>query len=308
MSPEGTHMWRRTIPIAACLVAALGSPATAAESIVATEANEGDPAASTTHVAWQVTTRRGHNVYAKPLGGARFRVNPDGAFGAMGGIDGTTLVYQEYVRDPRPVSDITFVDLETAASSDAPAGVNTDDWEHSPSLSGDKLVFGRELPDGVQLVVLYDLATGVNMSLASASPGNRFIHVGQVNGNYVTWSRDAWRGDDLLSCDVFVYDIAADETTRVPNANDRCQYAPSVDPSGTVYFARSGFGCARNVAIMRYPLDGTVQRVEPVTDGQDLTNTFAVDNGDGTTTVYMDPGRCTRDGAVPNQDIEAIVV
>ena len=63
-----------------------------------------------------------------------------------------------------------------------------------------------------------------------------------------------------------------------------------------------------NVAIWRYPVGGTVERVEPVTDGRDLLNTFAVDNGDGTTTVYLDPGRCTREGAVPNQDIESIVV
>lgn len=301
-------MWKRTALFAVIVVIGLVSPTAAAENVVATKASESDPAASTTHVAWQVTTRRGHNVYAKPLGGARFRVNPEGVFGAMGGIDGTTFAYQEYVRDPEPVSDIRFVDLETGATSDAPPGVNTDDWEHSPSLSGEKLVFGRELPDGVQLIVLYDLATGVNMSLASVSPGNRFIHVGQVSGNFVTWSRDAWRGDELLSCDVFVHDIAADSTTRVPNLNDKCQYAPSVDPIGTVYFARSGFGCGVNAAIMRYPVGGNVQRVERLGDGTDLSNTFAVDNGDGTTTVYLDPGRCNRSAGVPNQDIQAIVV
>jgi hypothetical protein len=301
-------MLRRTTSIAAILTIALASSAAAAEDVVATKASEADPAASTTHVAWTVITRRGQNVYAKPLGGARFRVNATGMNGGMGGIDGTTLVYQEYIHEPDPVSDLRFLDLESGAGSDAPSAVNTGDWEHSPSLSGDKLLFGRELENGDQLIVLFDLVTEGSTTLASVSPGNRFVRVGQVNGNFVTWARDAWRGDQLRSCDVFVHDIAADLTSRVPNRNDKCQYAPSVDPSGTVYFARSGFGCGVNAAIMRYPAGGNVQRVERLGDGADLANTFAADNGDGSTTVYFDPGRCNRSGGVPNQDIQAIVV
>lgn len=301
-------MWKRTGLLTVILVIGLPSVTAAAENVVATKASESNPAASITHVAWEVVTRQGSNVHAKPLGGTRFRVNPSGVFGAMGGIDGTMLVYQEYVRDPQPASDLTFYDLATGTYSDPPPAVNTPNWEHSPDLSGDKLLLGRELSNEDQLIVLFDLVTEQSTTLARVSPGNRFIHAGQVNGNFVTWSRVVWRGDRLRACDVFLYDIAAGTNTRVPNASEKCQYAPSVDPSGTVYFARSGFACGANAVIMKYPAGGTVQRVEPVNDGQDLLNTYAVDNGDGTTTVYLDPGRCNRTGDVPNQDIESVNV
>jgi hypothetical protein len=81
-----------------------------------------------------------------------------------------------------------------------------------------------------------------------------------------------------------------------------------VDASGTVYFGRSGFGCGANAAIMRYPVGGNVQRVEALGEGTDFANSFAVDNGDGTTTIYFDPGRCDRSGGTPEQDIQKVVV
>jgi len=302
-------VWKRSALLAAMILSVSASPATAAEDVIATAARETDPAASTTHIAWEVFTRRGQNVYAKPFDGARFRINAQGMNGAMGGIDGTTLVYQEYIHEPDPVSDLHFFDLESGVPSDAPAAVNTENWEHSPGFSGDKLLFGRELiRNGDQFIVLFDLVTERSITLASVAPGNRFLRVGQVNGNFVTWARDTWRGDQLRSCDVFVHDIAADLTRRVPNRNGKCQYAPSVDPSGTVYFGRSGLGCGVNPAIMRYPVGGNVQRVERLTDGTDFANSFAVDNGDGTTTVYFDPARCDRSGDIPGQDIQKVVV
>jgi hypothetical protein len=302
-------MWRRSALLAAIVLTVSASSAAAAEDVIATAARETDPAASTTHIAWEVVKRRGQNVYAKPFDGARFRVNAQGMNGATGGIDGTTLVYQEYIHEPDPVSDLHFIDLESGVVSDAPAAVNTDDWEHSPGLSGDKLLFGRErVRNGDQLIVLFDLVTERSITLASFAPGNRFLRVGQVNGNFVTWARDTWRGDQLRSCDVFVHDIAADKTSRVPNRNGQCQYAPSVDPSGTVYFGRSGFGCGAHAAIMRFPVGGNVQRVERLSDGTDFANSFAVDNGDGTTTIYFDPARCDQSGDIPSQDIQRVVV
>jgi hypothetical protein len=303
------HVWKRSALLAAIVLTVSVSPAAAAEDVVATSAREMDPAASTTHIAWSVDTRRGQNLYAKPFDGARLRVNAQGMNGGMGGIDGTILVYQEYIHEPDPISDLHFLDLESGSRSDPPAAVNTDDWEHSPGLSGDHLLFGRErLRNGDQLIILFDLVSERSMTLASFALGNRFLRVGQVNGNFATWARDTWRGDQLRSCDVFVHDIAADKTSRVPNRNGKCQYAPSVDASGTVYFGRSGFGCGANPAIMRYPVGGNVQRVEALGAGTDFANSFAVDNGDGTTTIYFDPGRCDRTGGIPEQDIQKVVV
>jgi VCBS repeat-containing protein len=253
-------------------------------------------------------TERGQNVYAKAFDGARFRVNPRGVNAGMGGIDGTMLAYQEYVHRPDAVSDIHFVDLATGDRSEPPSAVNTSDWELKPSIDGASLLFGRQFIGRDDMsIILFDLESNASTTLMSVRRWRvRYLDVGQVNDNFATWGTYTFRNGTSTGCHVFVHDIAAGTTHRVPNANDKCQYAPSVDAAGTVYFARSGFGCGLNAAIWRYSVGGNVERVETLADGQDLLNTFAVDNGDGTTTVYLDPGRCTRDGAVPNQDIEAI--
>ena len=64
-------------------------------------------------MVWKVTTENGYVVYARPAGGARFRVNPSGTSGCVGGIDtdGTTLIYHQWVSNKR--SDIFTFDLAT---------------------------------------------------------------------------------------------------------------------------------------------------------------------------------------------------
>lgn len=80
--------------------------------------------------------------------------------------------------------------------------------------------------------------------------------------------------------------------------------APSVDPTGTVYLARSGFGCAKNVLLRRFPVGGPAATLMPLENNLDLSQTYAVDNGDGTTDVYFDPANC--DSFVP--DIQKVTV
>jgi hypothetical protein len=101
-----------------------------------------------------------------------------------------------------------------------------------------------------------------------------------------------------VSCDVFQYDITADTVTKIDDPNARCQYAASVNPTGTIYFARSGFGCGKNVLIRTLPLGGSVSTILDFADGRDLYTTYAVDNGDTTTDVYLDPFRCGHDADV----------
>ena len=87
-------------------------------------------------------SRPGHptrfDVYVKPAGLARYKVNKRGQAQA-GGIDGTTLIYQS-IRNGQ--SNLRLFDLVSHVRS-TPAGVDTKKWEYRPTISGGWILFGR---------------------------------------------------------------------------------------------------------------------------------------------------------------------
>jgi hypothetical protein len=198
-------------------------------------------------------------------------------------------VYQE-VRGRQ--SNLVLYDLAGRRRSAPPAGVNTRHWEWHPTLSGDWLLFGRQSTAArADLVLLRNLATGETRRIARLRRGRRTLaEPGQVAGNYAVWFRCTPR------CNVCRYDIAAGTTKRIPNPNARQQYDPSVTGDGTVYFLRSGRGCGTSVRLVRYPVGGPSRALAPLRAGRDSSHTYALANGDGTTTVLFDRVRC-RTGA-----------
>lgn len=50
--------------------------------------------------------------------------------------------------------------------------------------------------------------------------------------------------------------------------------------------------------LLAYPVGGTVTTVIRLDRGDDFLFTFAVENADGTTTVYLDPGPCGENGDI----------
>jgi hypothetical protein len=114
-----------------------------AQPVVTAKGRQFEPSATPggTYLAY-AQSRPGHpnqfDVYVKPAGAPRFKVNRRGvAYG--GGIDGTTMIYQT-VRNGQ--SNLRLFDLVTHARS-APAGVNTKRWEWLPSISGDWILYGQ---------------------------------------------------------------------------------------------------------------------------------------------------------------------
>ena len=186
-------------------------------------------------LAWQRNTRKqpGHyDVFARPLdGGGQFKVNPQGTNAANGGIDGDVLVYQQF-RFKR--SDLKFFDLDDRSRSSPPAGVNTDQWEYWPSMSGDWLMFARLYGSGLRRISLVDLSTGDAQRLAEVRGRHAFLAPGQVTGDWAVWS--ICRSETV--CNVVRYFIPDGTRETIPNDGAR-QHAPSVTPDGTVYFARS---------------------------------------------------------------------
>jgi hypothetical protein len=301
-------MARATL-IVACVIAMLAittmpAMAGAPDVVVGTERWEFAPAASTSYLAWtepRITENAFRsNVFAREIGSdERFRVNPRGTVATTGGIDGSTLAYD---RD----GDIVLFDLATRTEIDVPDGVNRRRAsEYSASISGTHLLFVRLQRDR-NSIVLFDLSAGTSDVLYSkANTDRRFfvLFAGQVNGNHAVWGQDVRSQEDgsLLDADVRSHDIAAGTTTRLAKPAGTLQYASSVSADGTVYFGRSGFGCGLDVQLMARSPDGTDSVLYDFPRGRDFAVSNVVNNADGTTDVYFDPGRCRADP--PNQDI-----
>jgi hypothetical protein len=90
---------------------------------------------------------------------------------------------------------------------------------------------------------------------------------------------------------VFLYDIAGDTTTKLTNPNARCQYSPAVNPAGTVFFGRSGFGCGKNAVLREQPLASSATTIVTLANGHDIASMYAFDTGAGND-VYYDPFKC----------------
>lgn len=283
----------RTVAAAVVAVLLLTVPAMSATGVITTKADEYNPAATDTYVSWNVWTGKHALVYAKPLlgGGTKVRVNATGTEAYNGSIDGTMVTYQQYVPS-KGRSDVFTFDVLTKKRSKVGKPVSTDRWEYEPVASGTYLMWARYYRDADRKIFLLDSSTHDVTTLASTSGRRWSLEPSQVNGEYAVWTKSEIRKHTLVGCDVFLYDIQNDTKTKIDNPNAKCQYSPGVNPAGTVYFARSGWGCGKNTVLEQLPLGGSASTIVDLADGHDITSLYAVDKGDTTTDVYYDPYRC----------------
>jgi hypothetical protein len=183
--------------------------------------------------------------------GRRLRVNAVGTQGFSGGIlSAGRLIYQQ-VKGHQ--SNLRVFDLSTRGRANPPVGVNTPAWEYRPSASGAWILFGRlKASTHRRKIILFDRFSQQAIILAdrpAGPPNNPSATPGQVNGNFAVWSQCT-----ATACNVWEYDIATATKTRLPNATPgHYNYAPSVDTTGTVYFAHGGRTCG-GAKIEKQPL------------------------------------------------------
>jgi len=281
----------RAVVVTAVAVLLLAVPAMGATGVITTKADEYNPAGTDTYIAWNVYSHKHNIVYAKQFGGARFRVNPTGTEAWVGSIEGTTLIYQQYVPS-KGRSDVYSYDLVAKTRSKLGKPVSTDRWEYDPVGSGDWVLYSRYYRNADRKIFLYNTNTLELRTLASTSGRRNLLSTAQVSGNYAVWEQDKFHRGNLVGCDVFLYDILAATTAKIVNLNARCQYAPAVNPAGTIYFARGGFPCGKNIVLQEQPLASSATTFATLARGHDVVSLYAVDNGDTTTDVYYDPYRC----------------
>jgi hypothetical protein len=274
------------------LFLSIGLPAEAADRVSprrATPAWEQLPAGGSGFLVWSQNSAQEPNhfdLYARHGDGPAFRVNPPRSQAYAGGIRGTLLAY-ELIRGRH--SDIRFFDLHSRRGWSPPEGVNTSHVEFAPSIAGQWLLFTRQLTERwpVYNVLLFNLSTHRTQRLASVRGPHVYAAAGQMNGDFATWQECT----DFAKCQVFRYRVSTGRTLRVPNPNTY-QYAPSVGPEGTVYFARSGSACGANVRIMRYGGAGSPRLLETLPHGIDVGDTYVVRDGYGRQHLLYDHTNC----------------
>ena len=229
--------------------------------------------------------------------GARTKVNARHTVGYMGHMNGDSgeLIYQQI----KSSSDVLLYDIGTDTRSQAPNAVNTDLWEWSPSISPGHILFGRNSfrqPTSPWKVVLYDRVTHGTKVLASSTFRRQGIWPGQVTDQYATWTKCT----DV--CNVWYYDIAAEDIGKVPNPDELVQYWGGVSAdTGQIYYASSGIGCG-GPALMRWDPAGKGDPVVVTTlsSDYDLGDTMYVFADGSNDDLFFTRARCTR--AAP-QDI-----
>jgi hypothetical protein len=242
------------------------------------------------YLAWSQSSsrQRPFNLFVRPSGGTRFRVNPAGTEGFLGSIDGTTLAYNQ----ARPKGDVKFFDLVSRTHADPPPGVNTPAHESTISLSGVWLLFRRSAKafGTHQDIILFNLTTGEQRLLATGDGRRKYAQPGTVAGDFVTWLKCR----NLGRCDVFRYHIPTAVTVAVPNPRARAQYGASVTADGTVYFAEStNLDCGQDVGIWRYTPTGLRERLARLPRGRDAGKTSPLVKT-AVTTIFFDVYDCRK--------------
>jgi hypothetical protein len=263
---------------------------------------ERDPAASQGYLAWGQASGRGYDAFVKPDEAPRVQMNRTGTESFAVGIDGTTAVFDLDDRSGDDL-DLRMFEVLSQTRSNPVAGVNTDNSEYQPALSGDWLFFTRNTAPTrpfrrtrVQ-AVLFNTSTSEQRVLMSARLRNHFLLTDQVNGDWATFETCDIEDGQFTNCQVWVYRISTETLTRSRTRVDSSTAPPSPG-DGTVYFVRSGNAdhwlCGKNVQIVRLPDGGSEQLIGTIPDGKDVFASFALEEADTSTTLLFDRLTCSR--------------
>jgi hypothetical protein len=151
------------------------------------------------------------------------------------------------------------------------------------------LLFGRLANNSTRRIVLFDLSSETARVLDKIRGRRSFMSPGQVNGEWATWSRCPSRDP----CEVIRYNIPNQNEQRIPNPG-LSQYAPSIAPDGTVYFARGRDRCGNGVRLFSFASGGDTTELWRLPNGDDVGTTRAYVNDQDRVTLLFDQFDCDR--------------
>jgi hypothetical protein len=261
--------------------------------------NETAVAVGNGYVAWQRTRKHhpGHSdvMLRKPTGKV-VKVNRGGTDGALGGIDRGRLVYQEYRGGDtqgykrKGWSRLVLINLKSMRRR--PLGkLNSAAWEYKPSISQNKIMFGRVNQWGTKrAIVVYDLKSGREKRITYIEE-EFYLQPGQINGGrYLVWIR--W--DDFFSATANFYDLKRKTGSDYYLSNEYYQWAPSVTAEGDVYFLQTHTRCGTHPAYIRITRkrDGYQDVAFRLPDGIDGSASYAYTNARGLPVLLFQRVRC----------------
>ncbi len=182
--------------------------------------------------------RNRYHVFLRDSAANRLKVNRPGTEGAGGGIDGSTLVYEEATRN---LNRLVLYDVTARSYTNLPISDSRRAGMH-PTISGAWILYTEGVRDRRTSVRLYNRITGERRQLGrvAARGQRRFVYSGQVAGDWAVWGRVLRRTQD-----VFLTNLATGQTTKINRPRGvKAQYNPAVTPTGTVFFV-GNVPCAR---------------------------------------------------------------
>jgi hypothetical protein len=261
--------------------------------------DEESPAVGLRAVAWSQNrspTVGRYDVWLRLEGSRAFKVNAQGTEGFPGGIDGTTLVFQQS-DEANTDSDLWLYDLTTRTRRKLGRLLNTEEWEWAPSIAGNWILFGRGRMQGIfepglRQVLLVNRSTGERRQLAKTETLETEVFPGQLSGNFAVWSVCRLRRGVPL-CDTFLYDIANKTTTKLPLGAARSQFAASVTAAGVVYLVRSNGRCGGAAHLVRLERGAVAETLMRFPPGTESFRSYAFEGDTGETEVYFEMSRCS---------------
>jgi hypothetical protein len=273
----------------------LSDVAVAATKVLATSRNEFDGTAEDGYFAY-TQSRAGHprrfDVYLKPPGAPRIKVNAAGAKGFYPNLEMGDLTYGDrlvFAQRSSRNTNIKIWDVDEGVRGNPPAGINTTKVESKPSLSGQHLLFGRGPADGggyMTRIVLYDFSTGLS-DVIDTAPTNGIVYPGTVNGDWATWTECS-----PSDCRAWRYQISTADKTEVPSGA-RLIYSSAIGEDGTVWFVQSGIGCGKNVKIRRQEVGADPTTLVDFSSGIDALISDLDDSG-ATRRLYFSRVNCSK--------------
>jgi hypothetical protein len=266
------------VSMAMAWVSSTAAGAVFVSGLLTTPRDEIQPAASRDFIWSQNSAAHPHRYTeyfeTSPAGssgpGPRMRVNAPGTQGFSGAVNPTAFGEVIYQQVKGRQSDLKFFSPGVVRKN-PPAGVNTPAWEYRPSASGAWILFGRlRTATHRRTILLFDLSTRQVIVLAdrpAGPPGKPSATPGQVNGDFAVWTQCT-----ATACNVWEYDIATATKTRLPNTTPgHYNYAPSVDATGTAYYAHGGRTCG-GARIEKQPLGGAASIIWSLRPHRDVTS------------------------------------
>jgi hypothetical protein len=228
-------------------------------------------------------------------GGQPTRVNDPKTLAFSSGIDPTsgTLIYQQ-APNHSDNSNLYTYDLATGTRHSI-SGANSSYWDCCADAQGSLLLYGQNQfvsKTSPWKVFLYNVDTHAKTQLDQANYACRCLSAGNIDGNFVTWSKGA---------SVIIFDLTlGTKIGKITPPHGREAYNPFiVDPDTnitgdeTVFWSRSANGCGHNVSIYEAPLAhlGNVTTLYSLPQGKDIFS-ITVDNSAGERDLYFSRFSC----------------